>query len=56
MDKLREAAHEVVEQQIADLLISAVRQSFNQLDVSGQVAECIKQKLEMVVLRTIRWL
>ena len=46
MDKLREAAHEVVEQQIADLLISAVRQSFNQLDVSGQVAECIKQKLE----------
>jgi len=46
MDKLREAAHEVVEQQIADLLISAVRKSFNQLDVSGQVAECIKQKLE----------
>ena len=46
MDKLREAAHEVVEQQIADLLISAVRKSFNQLDVPEQVAKCIKQKLE----------
>jgi len=46
MDKLRAAAQEVVEQQIADLLISAVKKSFNQLDVPGQVAECIKQKLE----------
>jgi len=46
MDKLRAAAQEVVEQQIADLLISAVEKSFNQLDVSGKVAKCIKQKLE----------
>ena len=46
MEKLREAAHELVEQQIADILISAVRKSFNQLDVPEQVAKCIKQKLE----------
>ena len=46
MEKLRAAAQEIVEQQIADILISAVKKSFNQLDVSGQVAEHIKQKLE----------
>ena len=46
MEKLRAAAQEIVEQQIADILISAVKKSFNQLDVSGQIAEHIKQKLE----------
>jgi hypothetical protein len=61
MDKLRTAAQEIVEQQIANILISAVKKSFNQLDDArvllephiARIQQLARDRVDAILTQTI---